>query len=521
MQYQDLMLSGIIFQAANTLIESMKTGNIAIDLVISFFSIILLNLMCDGKFSSKFIEFFTNWYGNNFIEKRKGELLFPSKKGACSQSFRSLLKYLSNNPSKKGIRSLVEDLNTKFDRWGDWTEGIGRESISTIYRVNQPEKFNFTDDIYGRIYTEEKEKESTGNGGVRYEELVYLEVFSLKRSTEELQDFVNKCVEDYKKSIKDKMIQSQSLIKVESSTKPKVGGDDVCSDDLLIKKSEWYSPKTFDNIFFPEVKNVIKKIEFFIQNREWYEKRGLPWTLGIMLSGIPGSGKTSFIKALMNYTKRHCIRVVIDDDFKMSELEDIISDEEVDDDIIIPIDRRIIVIEDIDAMGDLVKDRDLKDSEKKTESEKEEENKLTSELIKAVQNDTIPLSAADLLKKDNKFSLSKLLNIIDGLDEHSGRIMIITTNKPEKLDKALTRPGRIDISIKFDYTVEDDIHNILNHFWEKDTEESIKPDLSKYDKKFSAAEIINFCRNSSSYEDSITLIEENFQEKLEKISEGV
>ena len=44
-------------------------------------------------------------------------------------------------------------------------------------------------------------------------------------------------------------------------------------------------------------------------------------------------------------------------------------------------------------------------------------------------------------------NLSFLLNLLDGILETHGRILIITSNHPEKLDRALIRPGRIDINI--------------------------------------------------------------------------
>lgn len=47
-------------------------------------------------------------------------------------------------------------------------------------------------------------------------------------------------------------------------------------------------------------------------------------------------------------------------------------------------------------------------------------------------------------KEMDKLDLSGLLNVLDGIVDTPGRIVIMTTNHPEKLDKALIRPGRID-----------------------------------------------------------------------------
>ncbi|GKT94173.1 LOW QUALITY PROTEIN: mitochondrial chaperone BCS1 [Colletotrichum tofieldiae] len=53
-----------------------------------------------------------------------------------------------------------------------------------------------------------------------------------------------------------------------------------------------------------------------------------------------------------------------------------------------------------------------------------------------------------------RLSLSGLLNILDGVASQEGRVLIMTTNHVEKLDKALIRPGRVDQIVKF--TLADD-----------------------------------------------------------------
>jgi hypothetical protein len=79
----------------------------------------------------------------------------------------------------------------------------------------------------------------------------------------------------------------------------------------------------------------------------------------------------------------------------------------------IPMDKRIIVMEDVDCLSCVVRDA--------------------------------PGAAAD----PQQLNLSILLNILDGVLETPGRIVIMTTNKPDVLDAALKRPGRIDVNIEF------------------------------------------------------------------------
>lgn len=47
----------------------------------------------------------------------------------------------------------------------------------------------------------------------------------------------------------------------------------------------------------------------------------------------------------------------------------------------------------------------------------------------------------------SRCTLSGLLNVLDGVGSQEGRIVIMTTNKPDRLDSALVRPGRVDMKI--------------------------------------------------------------------------
>lgn len=49
----------------------------------------------------------------------------------------------------------------------------------------------------------------------------------------------------------------------------------------------------------------------------------------------------------------------------------------------------------------------------------------------------------------NTLSLSGLLNALDGVAASEGRILFATTNHLERLDPALSRPGRMDVWIEF------------------------------------------------------------------------
>lgn len=61
----------------------------------------------------------------------------------------------------------------------------------------------------------------------------------------------------------------------------------------------------------------------------------------------------------------------------------------------------------------------------------------------------------------NGISLSGLLNAIDGVATHEGRVLIMTTNHPEELDAALVRPGRVDRRVGFRLAMKQQVRELF------------------------------------------------------------
>lgn len=153
-------------------------------------------------------------------------------------------------------------------------------------------------------------------------------------------------------------------------------------------------------------------------NRELYEELGIAYKGGIMLSGIAGCGKTSTIISIGTYLNKDIYYLDLGKIKTNHELKLCV-------DFIKTNSQKggIIIFEDIDCMTDIVKSRESENSE-------------------PIKNASMSISETDVL------SLSFLLNIIDGTMAPEDIIFIMTTNHVEKLDKALVRPGRIDIHIR-------------------------------------------------------------------------
>mmetsp|Transcript_6007 Transcript_6007/g.11452 ORF Transcript_6007/g.11452 Transcript_6007/m.11452 type:complete len:274 (-) Transcript_6007:420-1241(-) len=69
--------------------------------------------------------------------------------------------------------------------------------------------------------------------------------------------------------------------------------------------------------------------------------------------------------------------------------------------------------------------------------------------------------------KYDKLDLAGLLNVLDGVVDCPNRILIMTTNHPEKLDAALIRPGRIDKIIYLGYIQYEAILEMLEHYFKE------------------------------------------------------
>ncbi|CAN0119203.1 unnamed protein product [Scytosiphon promiscuus] len=70
--------------------------------------------------------------------------------------------------------------------------------------------------------------------------------------------------------------------------------------------------------------------------------------------------------------------------------------------------------------------------------------------------------------KTDKLDLAGLLNVLDGVVDTPGRIVIMTTNHPETLDAALIRPGRIDKKIYLGYMRYPAALEMTRHYFQVD-----------------------------------------------------
>lgn len=344
-----------------------------------------------------------------------------------SKRFLSILHYIQTRldiDKQKQIRKLSEICVTEVDdmMYTDENKHNVREDLI----IDQDETLEIADGIYCK-FSMVKDDDHCEKLKIKVTN-VTASLISYRHNIPALKDFIDRCVADYDQYLNKKLHDNLYHFVYDYQ-------DEIES----FKKVMFKSNKTFDNVFFDDKHVLLKRLNFFETQSQLYKKLGVPHTLGILMHGEPGTGKTSTIKAIANYTRRHLISVPLHKVKSLSSLSNLFLREDIDG-VNVPFDKRIYVLEEIDCNGlrDIVKQRS-----------KTDDIVLTQDLQVQLQQLLSPKNRRSNAVENNEITLGGILELIDGLVETPGRIMVVTTNHPENLDAALIRPGRIDINIRF------------------------------------------------------------------------
>ncbi len=162
-----------------------------------------------------------------------------------------------------------------------------------------------------------------------------------------------------------------------------------------------------------ESKVLKDKIVTWFNSRNWFYSNHLPWKMGVLLTGKPGTGKTSFVREIANTVGVNLFQLDLNtfNNASFSGAWEYISNNTP----------CIVLIEDIDRVFN--KDVFLNNS-----------------------------------MKEKPLTLDCVLNKISGIENNNGILTIITANNNKRIDSSicqvdskgnLSRPGRIDYCIEF------------------------------------------------------------------------
>jgi ATP-dependent 26S proteasome regulatory subunit len=117
-----------------------------------------------------------------------------------------------------------------------------------------------------------------------------------------------------------------------------------------------------------------------------------------------------------------------------------------------------------------------------------ESNVKISDVIESICDlkETTNLS---IVPTEQPITLDDILNLWDGIRETPGRILVISSNHYDKLDPALIRPGRIDITHELSNASHNTISEIYFHLFGKKMDTKKLAKIKEY--FYSPAELIN------------------------------
>ena len=408
-----------------------------------------LGLQLVDVFSQQLINFGSSFKKSlgNYIERRAkaiedGKLMTPNPL-ASIEFYRD---YSNTDENQVYIDAILYHLSE--------LDSVIRLQRRKIYLVNSYKPFDVTKDIKGRIKSINIKDNQISE--------VWFELYSYTISLSDIRDWIEGIYEKYKMEMQTGFGKYRYFFNHQSAHM-----DVNISHHLTFDMTKFYTNKSLSNLFGTHINQVRQRLNMFQTNKAWYEDKGIPYTFGLLLHGLPGCGKTSLIKAIAKDTNRHIINIKLTNSVTLTQLRNlfysdklkIVSNQSTPQYITIPVDQRIYVMEDVDCLTTILNQRnpDQKEEEQLTEEDHRNIKMLGKERWRQLKN----------LNNDS-ITLADILNIIDGVLETPGRILILTSNYPDKLDKALLRPGRIDLIIQFKECDSEQLKQMFDHFYQKD-----------------------------------------------------
>jgi hypothetical protein len=513
------ILQGNIFNMI--LFDKIKTGDPILDgilttLILTFITFLfqtINNYLVDFIYYIKRINInFTYFFKTKYIVEYEGRMALTTNfydsrlnhTNSFSDRFKALWIHIIENVEDNTTINTIKEFS--FENPSGF-----KNKEAGIYIVTQEGQFLISKELeifaYTLISSENHEEENNKHRGDNTKsssklDKILIKLVSYKSDIKTIKNFVEDLTQKYLSSIEELRNNKKFIYTLTKTTY----NEHITE---IWDEVQFLSTRTFSNIFFNGKTEIMNKLDFFLTNKEWYYNKGIPYSLGIGMHGPPGTGKTSLIKAIGNYTNRHIIVISLKIIKTKKQLDSIFFEERYNNDNkkgSIGFNKKIIVFEDIDCIGDIVMDREKKKNINingfghNTVGYETSKPNVGDILETILSTDKVTDKICEFPKlpsNDPPITLDDILNLWDGIRETPGRIMIISSNHYYDLDHALIRPGRIDITLELSYASRQIIKEIYTHLFGEEIDEYSLQSIN--DNYYSPAEIINIYMNSNNH----------------------